>query len=45
MLAFNGFKLYSPNSFIVLQNLMIPLILPTVSLAAELNAHGYVATF
>ena len=33
MLAFTGVRLYSPNSFSLLQ--MTPLILPTVSLAVE----------
>ena len=33
-------KLYSPNSFPLLQ--MTPLILPTVSVAAEKNVLGYV---
>ena len=33
MLALTGVKLYSPISFLLLQ--MTPLILPTVSLAAE----------
>ena len=33
MLALTGVKLYAPNSFQLLQ--MTPLILPTVSLAAE----------
>ena len=33
MLTFTGVKLYSPNSFPLLQ--MTPRILPTVSLAAE----------
>ena len=43
MLALTGVKLYSPNSFPLLQ--MTPLILPTVSLAAEKNVQGYVVTF
>ena len=43
MLALNGVKLYSLNSFQLLQ--MTPLILQTVSLAAEKNAQGYVVTY
>ena len=43
MLAFTEVKLYSPNSFPLLQ--MTMLILPTVSLAAEANVQGYVLTF
>ena len=43
MLALTGVKLYSPNSFPWLQ--MTPLILTTVSLAAEKNAQGYVVTY
>ena len=44
MLALTGVKLYSPNSFPLLQ--MAPLILPTVSLAAKKkNVQGYVVTF
>ena len=44
MLALTGVKLYSPDSSPLLQ--MTPLILPTVSLAAEKkNVQGYVVTF
>ena len=43
LLALTGVKLYSPNSFPLLQ--MTPLILPTVSLAAEKNVQGYSVTF
>ena len=44
MLASTVVKLYSPNSFPLLQIFMTLLIL-TVSLAAEKNFQGYVATF
>ena len=43
MLALTGVTLYAPNSFTLLQ--MTPLILPTVSLAAEKIVQGYVVTF
>ena len=39
MVVFTGVKLYSLNSFPLLQ--MIPLILPTVSLAAEKKSKGF----
>ena len=42
-LELTGVKSYSPNSFRLLQITL--LILPTVSLAAEKNVHGYVSTF
>ena len=38
MLELTGVKLYSPNSFPLLQ--MIPFILPTVSLATEKKRSG-----
>ena len=43
MLALTGVKLYSLNSFPLMQ--MTPLILPTVSLAAEKSIQGYVVTY
>ena len=42
MLALTGVKLYSPNLSLLLQ--MTLWILPTMSLAAEKNVHGYVLT-
>ena len=43
MLALTGVKVYSPNSCPLLQ--MTPLILTTVSLAAEKNVQGYVISY
>ena len=43
MLALTGVKLYSLNSFPLLQ--MTPLILPTVSIGCRKNVQGYVVTF
>ena len=42
MLALTGVKLYSPNSFPLLQ--MTKLILQTVALAAGKNVQGYIVT-
>ena len=43
MSSLTGVEVCSPNSFPLLQ--MTPLILPTVSLAAEKNVQDYVVTF